>query len=84
MDNKGAFITMTGEDLTPKFTSYEAVVSIFVLLYKLLRFIGQVRFTCHNIYLDKQKFIKYTINSKKNTLYITCLLVKAVDMHFVI
>ncbi|XP_060555643.1 serine/threonine-protein phosphatase 5-like [Ruditapes philippinarum] len=28
MGNKGAFITLKGEDLTPKFTSFEAVVSI--------------------------------------------------------
>jgi serine/threonine-protein phosphatase 5 len=25
MGNKGAFITITGDDITPKFTSYEAV-----------------------------------------------------------
>ena len=25
MGNKGAFITITGDDVTPKFTSYEAV-----------------------------------------------------------
>jgi hypothetical protein len=30
MGNKGAFITLKGDDLTPKYTTYEAVVSIFV------------------------------------------------------
>lgn len=29
MGNKGAFITFTGKDVTPKFTTYEAVVSIY-------------------------------------------------------
>ena len=28
MGNKGAFITLTAPDLKPKFTSYEAVVSV--------------------------------------------------------
>ena len=28
MGNKGAFLTITGDDLTPKFTSFDAVVSI--------------------------------------------------------
>lgn len=27
MGNMGAFITMTGKDMTPQFTSYKAVVS---------------------------------------------------------
>ena len=33
MGNKGAFITLKGDDLTPKFTTYEAVV--IVLSYSL-------------------------------------------------
>ena len=28
MGNKGAFINIKGDDLTPKFTSFEAVVSL--------------------------------------------------------
>lgn len=31
MGNQGAFITITGKDMTPKFTSYNAVVRIFIL-----------------------------------------------------
>ena len=30
MGNKGAYITLTGGDLTPKYTSYAAVVSLFM------------------------------------------------------
>lgn len=29
MGNQGAFITLTGKDMKPKFTSYEAVVRIY-------------------------------------------------------
>ena len=41
MGNKGAFITLKGDDLTPKFTTYEAVV--IVLSYSLNLCIG----ACH-------------------------------------
>lgn len=34
MGNMGAFITMNGKDLVPNFTSYEAVVSIFLFNLK--------------------------------------------------
>lgn len=30
MENKGAFITLNGKDMKPKFTSYEAVVSVII------------------------------------------------------
>lgn len=32
MGNQGAFINIKGNDLTPKFTSYKAVVSLFDLI----------------------------------------------------
>ena len=35
MGNKGAFINITGDDLTPKFTSFEAVVSIFFFFFSI-------------------------------------------------
>ena len=41
MGNKGAFITLKGDDLTPKFTTYEAVV--IVLSFSLNQCIG----ACH-------------------------------------
>lgn len=31
MGNQGAFITLNGKDMIPRFTSYEAVVRIFIL-----------------------------------------------------
>lgn len=30
MGNKGAFLTITGDDLTPKFTSFDSVVGILL------------------------------------------------------
>lgn len=33
MGNLGAFITMNGKDLKPNFTTYEAVVSIYIFKF---------------------------------------------------
>lgn len=32
MGNKGAFINLVGGDLKPKYTSYEAVVSVYYIV----------------------------------------------------
>ena len=34
MNNKGAFINLKGNDMTPKYTTYEAVVSAFSFLIR--------------------------------------------------
>ena len=39
MNNKGAFITLKGGDLTPKFTTYEAVVSIDNIIITIATFL---------------------------------------------
>lgn len=71
MGNKGAYINITGDDLKPKFTSYEAVVSRLVscqcwlvstsVLPPLLIVVPHVLYQsqCWLVSTSKQGFIKF-------------------------
>ena len=57
MGNKGAFITLKGGDLTPKYTSYEAVVSTIIIasiswLFKCILKLNKITFLhCAKTYI---------------------------------